>query len=169
VAEHYSDDLAKRNPLLISRPAYDAGMTPTDFLGTPPNTLLETLSIRIIQADKDRVVATMPVTPKVHQPFGILHGGASVVLAETVASLAATLNIDLSTARAVGLEINANHLRAKRDGTLTATATPVHIGRTTQVWSVEIVDESGKRVCVSRCTLAVIPAHQDKHPFSQEH
>jgi len=119
-------------------------------------TLLATLGIEIVEATKARVVATMPVGPKVHQPFGLLHGGASVSLAETVASVAAYLNVDPVTEMAVGVEINANHLRAKRDGTVTATATPLHVGRRTQVWDVRIVDEEGKAVCVSRCTLAVV-------------
>jgi uncharacterized protein (TIGR00369 family) len=99
----------------------------------------------------------MPVGPKVHQPFGLLHGGASVALAETVASTAAWMNVDQATEIVMGIEINANHLRAKRDGVVVATATPVHVGRRTQVWDVRITDEEGKAVCVSRCTLAVVP------------
>ncbi len=119
-------------------------------------TLLKTLGIEIVEAGKERVVARMPVTAKVHQPFGVLHGGASVALAETVASTGAWMNVDQARERVVGIEINANHLRAKRDGTLTAVATPVHVGRRTQVWEVRITDESDKPVCVSRCTLAVV-------------
>jgi uncharacterized protein (TIGR00369 family) len=88
----------------------------------------------------------------------LLHGGASVALAETVASTGAWMNVDQERERVVGLEINANHLRAKRDGVVTAVATPVHVGRRTQVWEVRITDEAGKAICVSRCTLAVIPA-----------
>ena len=126
----------------------------------PPNphaeTLLKTLGIEIVEVGKERVVARMPVTAKVHQPFGVLHGGASVALAETVASTGAWMNVDQKTQRVVGIEINANHLRAKRDGMLTATATPVHVGRRTQVWEVRIHDEAGKPVCISRCTLAVV-------------
>jgi 1,4-dihydroxy-2-naphthoyl-CoA hydrolase len=121
-------------------------------------TLLRTLAIEIVETSKERVVARMPVTPRVHQPFGLLHGGASVALAETVASAGAWMNIDQAKERVVGLEINANHLRGKRDGMLTAVATPVHIGRRTQVWQVHITDEAGKAVCVSRCTLAVVAA-----------
>jgi uncharacterized protein (TIGR00369 family) len=120
-------------------------------------TLLATLGIEITEATKERVIATMPVGPKVHQPFGLLHGGASLSLAETAASLAAYMNVDHATEMTVGIEINANHLRAKRDGVVTATATPVHVGRRTQVWDVRIVDEDDKVVCVSRCTLAVVP------------
>jgi len=120
-------------------------------------TLLKTLDIEVIEATKDRVVATMPVTPKVHQPFGLLHGGASVALAETVASTGAFMNCDPATHTAVGIEINANHLRGKKDGMLTAVATPVHKGRSTHVWEVKITDEAGKMVCISRCTLAIVP------------
>ena len=119
-------------------------------------TLLKTLAIEIVEAGKERVVARMPVTPRVHQPFGLLHGGASVALAETAAWAGAWMNVDQARERVVGIEINANHLRGKREGTLTAVATPVHIGRRTQVWQVHIVDEAGKAVCVSRCTLAVV-------------
>ncbi len=118
--------------------------------------LAEALGIALTEATPDRVVATMTVDHRTRQPFGILHGGASVALAETVASIGAWLNVDRDTQAAVGLEINANHLKAKREGTVTATATPIHRGRTTQVWSIAITDEDGAMVCVSRCTLAVV-------------
>jgi 1,4-dihydroxy-2-naphthoyl-CoA hydrolase len=127
------------------------------FPGTQKETLLTTLGITITEATKDRVSATMPIGPKVHQPFGLLHGGASVVLAETVASTGAFMNCVLDKEVAVGIEINANHLRGKRDGMLTAGALPVHKGRTTHVWEVRITDEAGKPVCISRCTLAIVP------------
>jgi 1,4-dihydroxy-2-naphthoyl-CoA hydrolase len=120
-------------------------------------TLMSTLGIEITEATRERVVATMPVGPKVHQPFGLLHGGASVALAETVASTAGWMQVDQSKETVVGLEINANHLRAKRDGIVTAIATALHIGRKTHVWEVRIADEQGKLVCISRCTLAVVP------------
>ena len=115
------------------------------------------LGIEILELNDDRVVATMPVDARTRQPFGILHGGASVALAETVASLGATGRIDRNAFVAVGQEINANHLRPKTDGIVTATATPVHVGRTSQVWSISIVDEAGRLICISRCTLAVVP------------
>jgi 1,4-dihydroxy-2-naphthoyl-CoA hydrolase len=123
----------------------------------PRQTLVSTLGIEIIEQSRQRVVATMSVGPTVHQPFGILHGGASVALAETVASMAGWMNVDQAKEMVVGLEINANHLRAKRDGAITAVATPIHIGRRTQVWDIRITDEADKPVCVSRCTLAVVP------------
>jgi uncharacterized protein (TIGR00369 family) len=116
------------------------------------------LGIELLELTPDRVVATMPVDARTLQPFGLLHGGASVALAETVASLGAAARIDLTQFAAVGQEINANHLRGKTSGVVTATAVPVHAGRTSQVWSIEIVDEEGRLVCISRCTLAVIPA-----------
>jgi len=119
--------------------------------------LADSLGIDVLELTGERVVATMPVDQRTRQPFGILHGGASVALAETVASLGATANVDRAEFVAVGLEINANHLRAKSDGTITATATPIHLGRTTHVWDVRIADEDGRPVCVSRCTLAIRP------------
>lgn len=119
--------------------------------------LADRLGIKLVELTPKRVVATMPVDDRTRQPFGILHGGASVVLAETVASLGATLNADLDHFYVVGLEINANHIRAKSDGIVTGTATPIHLGRSTQVWEVRIVDEEQRITCISRCTLAVIP------------
>lgn len=120
-------------------------------------TLMSTLGIEVTQADKDRVVARMPVGPRVHQPFGLLHGGASVALAETVVSIGAWLNLDREKEFAVGLEINANHVRAVKSGHVTATATPVHVGRRTQVWEAKLVDDDGRLVCISRCTLGTMP------------
>jgi uncharacterized protein (TIGR00369 family) len=121
-------------------------------------TLLSTLGIEMVEIGKARVVATMPVGPRVHQPFGLLHGGASVALAETAASAGAWACVDQARETVVGIEINANHVRGKRDGIVTAVATPTHIGRRTQVWEVRITDEDGKLVCVSRCTIAVVPS-----------
>ena len=119
-------------------------------------TVMNTLDIEIIEYTKERVVATMPVTPKTHQPFGLLHGGVSVVIAETVASSGSYLFIDQEKQHAVGLEINANHIRAKRDGIVKAIGTPIHVGRKTLVWDIRIVDEQEKLICISRCTMAVI-------------
>jgi 1,4-dihydroxy-2-naphthoyl-CoA hydrolase len=121
------------------------------------NNLANALGIELKELTPERVVATMPVDDRTRQPFGILHGGASVALAETIASLGAIMNVDLEKSSAVGVEINANHLRAKRDGMVTGTGTPIHVGRSTQVWEVRIVDEQQRPVCVSRCTLAVVP------------
>lgn len=118
-------------------------------------TMHDTLGLMFEEISKDRVVITMPVTPAVHQPHGVLHGGASVALAETAASIGANVNCAEGMI-ALGQEINANHLRPKRDGTLRATAVPVHVGRTTQVWTIELRDEDEKLICIARCTLAVV-------------
>jgi 1,4-dihydroxy-2-naphthoyl-CoA hydrolase len=123
----------------------------------PTRGLQDALGIEVIELTPDRVVATMPVDDRTRQPFGLLHGGASVALAETVASLGAFANIDATRFAAVGIEINANHLRSMRDGSVRATAVPVHTGRTTHVWSIQILDDQDRVVCVSRCTLAIIP------------
>ena len=128
-----------------------------DWARALPRGLMDSLGIEIVALDPARVVATMPVDRRTHQPFGLLHGGASVALAETVASIGASLNVDRARSMAVGLEINANHVRAVRDGTVTGVGTPLHVGRATQVWEVRISDASGRLVCVSRCTLAVVP------------
>lgn len=119
-------------------------------------TLLHSLGIEITKLEKGLVVATMPVDDRTRQPFGLLHGGASVALAETVASVGAFELIDQETEAAVGLEINANHVKGKRDGVVTATGTVLHQGKTTMVWDVKITDEDGNLVCISRCTMAVI-------------
>ncbi len=139
----------------------------TDFTETPAGTLMASLAITVLEASPERVVATMPVGPRVHQPYGILHGGASVALAETVASVGGAVSVPAGKA-VVGLEINANHLRPKRDGLLTATGTPLHLGRSTQLWQIEIRDEANRLICVSRCTLAVIDAPQDAAPAGRE-
>lgn len=118
--------------------------------------MADLIGIELTLLTPDKVVATMPVDERTRQPFGLLHGGASAALAETVASLGAFLNIDSETQAAVGVELNANHLRAKTSGMVTATATPLHRGRTIQVWEIRIEDEDSRLVCASRCTLAII-------------
>lgn len=120
------------------------------------NTLLEALGIEIVTLEKGFVVATMPVDERTRQPFGLLHGGASVALAETVASYGAYELVDKETEGVAGLEINANHVRGKRDGVVTATATVLHQGKTTMVWDIKIADEDGQLICISRCTMAVL-------------
>lgn len=122
-------------------------------------TIHDSLGIEITDASPDRVVGTMPVGPRVHQPYGLLHGGASVVLAESLASIGTALNCGPGEI-AVGLEINANHLRGKREGLVTGEALPLHRGRTTMVWEIKIRDEEDRMVCVSRCTVAKIPERQ---------
>ena len=122
------------------------------------NTLMEALGIRITAVGDDWLQGTMPVDRRTHQPYGLLHGGASVALAETLGSTAAMLTLDASKERAVGLDINANHVRGILSGTVTGTARPLHTGRSTQVWEIRIEDEAGKLVCISRLTMAVVPA-----------
>lgn len=119
-------------------------------------TMSDFLGIQFTEVGDDYLTATMPVTERTKQPIGILHGGANVVLAETVASTAANAVIDLAHFYCVGLEINANHLRSMRAGLVTATTSPIHLGRTTQVWQINIFNEEGKQTCVSRMTAAVI-------------
>ena len=124
-------------------------------------TLPDVLGVEYLEMKPGRLVARMPVERRVHQPFGLLHGGASVVLAETLASMGAWLNIDQGRQSAVGLEINANHLRGVRDGHVTGVATPIHLGRSTHVWDIRITDDNDKLVCVSRCTIAIVSQKTD--------
>jgi len=119
-------------------------------------TMLEHLDIRLTGAGPDWIRGTMPVDQRTRQPYGLLHGGASVVLAETLGSVGGGLCVDPDTQGVVGLEINANHLRAVREGLVTGTARALHVGRTTQVWEIRIEDAAGKPVCISRLTLAVV-------------
>jgi len=120
------------------------------------NSLVSHLGIEFIDAGEDFLTARMPVDDRTRQPFGILHGGASAALAETVGSVAATLCLDMSQQTAVGLEINANHLKSVRIGYVYGTARPVHLGHRTHVWEIRITDEAQKLVCISRLTLMVV-------------
>jgi len=126
--------------------------------GWAANTMLETLGIRYTGIGEDWLRGTMPVDARTRQPYGLLHGGASVALAETLGSTAAMLTLDPDQELAVGLDINANHIRGVRAGTVTGTAKMLHIGRTTQVWEIRIENEDGALVCISRITMAVIAA-----------
>ncbi|MCP3760808.1 hotdog fold thioesterase [Domibacillus sp. A3M-37] len=120
------------------------------------NTLIASLGIETVKVEKGTVVMTMPVDERTRQPFGFLHGGASVALAETAASIGSAVLIDSETELCFGLEINANHLKSKREGIVTATASIVHQGKSTHVWTVEIRDEDEALICLSRCTVAVV-------------
>jgi uncharacterized protein (TIGR00369 family) len=120
-----------------------------------PGTAVSNLGIVFTELGEDFLRGTMPVDARTKQPYGLLHGGSSVLLAETLGSMAANLCVDPGEGQAVGLEINANHLRAMTSGTVTGTARPVHVGRSTQVWEIRIEDEQGRPVCVSRLTLAM--------------
>jgi 1,4-dihydroxy-2-naphthoyl-CoA hydrolase len=128
------------------------------LLDSMPQNLGHALGIEFQSLKKDEVRAVMPVDENTIQPFGILHGGASVALAETVVSIGAWLNIDESIKAAVGIEINANHLRAvKKGAAVTGVGSPLHLGKKTQVWEARIRNqENDKLICISRCTLAVV-------------
>lgn len=130
--------------------------TPEQLMERSRNTLAAHLGIRVVEIGPDYLRATMPVNSHTHQPMGILHGGASVALAETVGSLAANLCVDMAQSVCVGQEINANHVRSVASGLVTATARPFHLGARSHVWGIEIRDESDKLVCVSRITMAVV-------------
>lgn len=115
------------------------------------------LEIKAEAIEENSIIASMPITEKVLQPFGILHGGASVVLAESVGSVASALIIDLDTHQAVGLEVNANHLRPGKLGSrLLAYCTPIHLGRSTHVWDIKIKDDKDRLICISRLTVAIV-------------
>jgi 1,4-dihydroxy-2-naphthoyl-CoA hydrolase len=122
-----------------------------------PKTALESLGIRFTAISEDSITATMPVDHRTRQPYGFLHGGASALLAETLGSVGAALLVDTTKVRCFGVEINANHISAVRDGYVTGVGRPIHIGKSTQVWDIQITGEDGKLVCVSRLTLAVTP------------
>lgn len=121
-----------------------------------PNTLIAHLGIEFVEVGPDFLRARMPVDPRTHQPFGLLHGGASVTLAETLGSSASASLLDLRQQVPVGIEINANHLRSVTSGYVYGTVTPVHVGQRTHVWNIQIVDEAARPVCISRLTVMVV-------------
>lgn len=134
-------------------------MSVSDLPFSPTQGLAALLGIAFETVGPERVVATMPVTPDHHQPLGYMHGGASVVLAETVASIGAAVSA-LPEKVSFGLEINANHVRPVQSGMLRATGERLYAGRTTQVWQVRITDEDDRLICVSRCTIALVDASE---------
>jgi len=121
------------------------------------NTIHEVLGVRALEIGVDRVVLEMDIGPKVHQPMGLLHGGASAVIAESAASMGAYANCDPTTEFAVGTDLNISHLRARTEGVLTATATPVRKGRTLHVWNIDLTDQDDVLIAVARCSLAIRP------------
>lgn len=132
------------------------GITLDQLNALSANTLVQHLGIVYTEIGDDFISASMPVDHRTRQPMGLLHGGASVSLAETLGSVAATCCVDSKTQYCVGLEINANHIKAMRDGFVFGTAKPVHIGKRTQIWEIKINNEQGELVCISRITMAVI-------------
>ncbi len=128
----------------------------------------EALDIKLVTAEKEKIVATMTIGPNSRQQLGYLHGGASVVLAESLASIGSALIIDQTKQMAFGLEINANHVRPKREGVVTGVAELIARGRTTHVWDIKISDERDKLICISRCTIAIVDQKPpDDNPFIQ--
>lgn len=136
------------------------GLTVADLNGMNKNTLAETLDMQFTEIGDDFICLQMPVNSTTHQPYGLLHGGASAALAETIGSVASWMCIDMEKQICVGMEINCNHIRGIRTGIVTATATPLHLGATSHVWDIRIKDESGKLICVSRLTVAVLKKQQ---------
>ncbi|MDR6231385.1 1,4-dihydroxy-2-naphthoyl-CoA hydrolase [Pseudomonas sp. SORGH_AS199] len=134
---------------------------PADLERALENTLAEHLDMRIEAWDDSSLTASMVVDRRTHQPMGLLHGGASVALAETVGSIASMLCVDRSRFYCVGQEINANHLRGVRSGRVMAVARPLHLGRSSHVWDIRLSDEEGRLTCVSRLTVAVVPLQRD--------
>ncbi|SDG11819.1 hotdog fold thioesterase [Phytopseudomonas seleniipraecipitans] len=128
-----------------------------DINASQRNTIGELLDIRFESFDDQSMTASMTVDTRTHQPFGLLHGGASVVLAESLGSTASYQCIDPEKFFCVGLEVNANHLRGLRSGRVTAVAKPVHLGRTTHVWDIRLSGDDGKPSCISRLTVAIVP------------
>ncbi|QAS53872.1 hotdog fold thioesterase [Halobacillus litoralis] len=121
------------------------------------NTLMETLGMEIVEATEKSVKIRMPVDARTHQPMGFLHGGANVALAESAASIGAYLNIDPQVQQVFGVEINANHIKSARNGHVLGTALPAHIGKNTMVWEITIKNESEEIICLSRCTIGIVP------------
>jgi 1,4-dihydroxy-2-naphthoyl-CoA hydrolase len=132
------------------------GITIDHLNRTSPNTLANTLGIEFVEVGDDFISARMPVDHRTHQPMGLLHGGASVALAETLGSVGAFCCLDMKTQYCVGLEINANHIKSAKDGFVLGTARPVHLGKRTQVWEIKITNEQKELICVSRITMAII-------------
>lgn len=128
-----------------------------DLTGIFGNTIAEYLKLEWEEIGDDFLKLSMPVDNSTRQPYGFLHGGASCVLAETIGSAGSALVIDREKYYCVGLEINANHLRSVKDGRVTATAKPLHLGKSTHVWDIKIHDDNAKLICVSRLTVAILP------------
>ena len=145
---------------------YKKDLVIEDLLSVGKDTMGEFLGIEWTEIGDDFITARMPVDHRTKQPYGLLHGGASCVLSETIGSLASAMVVDHSKFVCVGLEINANHVRSAREGYVTGIASPLHLGSNTHVWDVRIYDEVKKLVCVSRLTVAVIPRKESFIPTS---
>ena len=137
-------------------PVWNVQTTPQQLNQRSQGTMLSHLGIEFLEINADSLKARMPVDERTIQPAGILHGGASATLAESLGSVAANLCVDPSTKVCVGLEINANHIRPARSGWVTGVVTPIHVGKSTHIWQIRIEDEAGRLVCISRITMAVL-------------
>ena len=135
---------------------FDKNIHIADLQKFSENTMVEHLGIEFLEVGDDYIIARMPVDHRTHQPMGLLHGGASVVLAETLGSVASSMQVDMEKFYCVGLEINANHIKSARNGFVTGKASPIHLGKKTHVWDIKISNENAELVCVSRLTVAVI-------------
>ncbi len=136
---------------------FNKSITLDDIREFGKETMANHLGMHWVEIGNDFLKLSMPVNEKTKQPYGILHGGASCALAETIGSVASALVIDLEKFICVGLEINANHVRSAKDGIVTGHCTPLHLGRSTHVWDIKIYDESEKLICISRLTVAILP------------
>ncbi len=137
-------------------PLFNPNLTLAVLNNMAAKTMVEHVGIEFTRIGEDFIEGRMPVDHRTHQPLGLLHGGASVVLAETLASYAATFCVDLSKQYCVGLEINANHIKSVREGFVTGITKPIHVGKKTHVWEIRITNEQQELVCISRITMAVI-------------
>lgn len=133
-----------------------AGVSVEQLNKMSANTMVEHLGIRYTEVGEDFICATMPVDSRTHQPLGLLHGGASVALAETLGSIAANMCVDHKTQYCVGLDINANHIKSIREGVVTGKTKPIHVGKRTHIWEIRITNEQFELICISRITMAVI-------------
>ncbi|MFN3403627.1 MAG: hotdog fold thioesterase [Cytophagaceae bacterium] len=136
-------------------------ITPDHLNKLSKNTLVSHLGIECTEVGKDYLSGKMPVDDRTRQPMGLLHGGASVVLAETLGSIGSSCCIDLNTHFCVGLEINANHVKAVKEGFVYGKASLIHFGRKTHIWDIKIVNEMNELVCISRLTMAILPKKQE--------
>ncbi|TFG99772.1 MAG: hotdog fold thioesterase [Calditrichales bacterium] len=134
--------------------------TPEDLAALSEDSMVSHLGIEFLEVGEDYIKARMPVDHRTHQPHKILHGGASVALAETLGSIAANLCIDREIKIAMGMEINANHIRSVSDGWVYGVTKPVHLGASTHIWEIRISDENDKLICISRLTMAVLPKNR---------
>lgn len=142
---------------MSSSPSFTSkGITLAQLNKLSLNTMVEHIGIEFTDIGENYISAKMPVDRRTHQPLGLLHGGASVALAETLGSIAATFCVDIKTQYCVGLEINANHVKSATSGYVFGTTTPIHIGKRTHIWEIRITNEAKELVCISRITMAVI-------------